>query len=443
MNQFSLLMVLLSNQLYMLMVDCAKEKVAAQEHESDEHLGHKMCNGENPVVHKCLSSDEDSSLMKNMDYPEPSFPSSLEKVSSPFTVSSDIFCKPFSSVGSEDYTCTQVEDGGHNNMRNKPSDYQTYHFLDSYIPEMCLAGLPTDRISEFNDVINYNLFSDYDLPMTNMMYDETESGIMFPSHEETVETTVCQYGGSCGEFLQSSNHSWFHHMIHQAKPFSQDLDVEPTMIDSEEADCFDPQSFIRNFPDVSGECDLLPALVSKETSHRRHITLVLDLDETLVHSTLEPSDSADFTLQVFFEMKEQTVYVRQRPFLQKFLERVAEMFEIIVFTASQSIYAEQLLDVLDPDRRLFSRRLYRESCIFLDGSYTKDLTVLGVDLAKVVIIDNSPQVFRLQVNNGIPIKSWFDDPSDRALLSLLPFLETLVDVDDVRPIIAKKFSVKD
>lgn len=68
------------------------------------------------------------------------------------------------------------------------------------------------------------------------------------------------------------------------------------------------------------------------------------------------------------------------------------MFEIIVFTASQSIYAEQLLDILDPDKMLIGRRIYRESCIFSDGSYTKDLTVLGIDLAKVAIIDNSPQV---------------------------------------------------
>lgn len=53
------------------------------------------------------------------------------------------------------------------------------------------------------------------------------------------------------------------------------------------------------------------------------------------------------------------------------------------------------------------------------------------------------QVFRLQVNNGIPIKSWIDDPLDSALISLLPFLETLVDVDDVRPIIAQRFGNKE
>lgn len=127
------------------------------------------------------------------------------------------------------------------------------------------------------------------------------------------------------------------------------------------------------------------------------VTLVFICAETLVHSTLDHCDDADFTFPVFFNMKEHTVYVKQRPFLRTFLERVAEMFDIVVFTASQSIYAEQLLDVLDPDGKLICQRFYRESCIFSDGSYTKDLTVLGVELSKVAIIDNSPQVILLPI----------------------------------------------
>ncbi|KAL0352904.1 UNVERIFIED_CONTAM: CTD small phosphatase-like protein 2 [Sesamum angustifolium] len=95
--------------------------------------------------------------------------------------------------------------------------------------------------------------------------------------------------------------------------------------------------------------------------------------ETLVHSTLDYCDDADFTFSVFFNMKEHTVYVKQRPHLQTFLKRVAEMFEIVVFTASQSIYAKQLLDVLDPDGTVISRRAYRESCIFSEGTYMKRL----------------------------------------------------------------------
>jgi Dullard-like phosphatase family protein len=111
-----------------------------------------------------------------------------------------------------------------------------------------------------------------------------------------------------------------------------------------------------------------------------------------VHSTLEPCEDSDFTFPVHFNLREHTIYVRCRPYLKEFLERVASMFEIIIFTASQSIYAEQLLNVLDPKRKLFRHRVYRDSCVYVEGNYLKDLTVLGRDLSRVVIIDNSPQV---------------------------------------------------
>jgi hypothetical protein len=77
---------------------------------------------------------------------------------------------------------------------------------------------------------------------------------------------------------------------------------------------------------------------------------VLDLDETLVHSTLESEDRADFTFPVSFNNREHTVSVRARPHLKPFLERCAALFEVVVFTASQKIYAEQLLNILDPQR---------------------------------------------------------------------------------------------
>lgn len=111
-----------------------------------------------------------------------------------------------------------------------------------------------------------------------------------------------------------------------------------------------------------------------------------------MHSSLEPCDGVDFTFSVNFNQKEHTVFVRRRPHLQDFMERVAGLFEIIIFTASQSIYAEQLLNVLDPKRKIFRHRVYRESCVYVDGNYLKDLSVLGRDLARVIIIDNSPQV---------------------------------------------------
>lgn len=117
-----------------------------------------------------------------------------------------------------------------------------------------------------------------------------------------------------------------------------------------------------------------------------------NLTETLVHSTLEPCDDADFTFPVNFNFQEHTVYVRCRPHLRDFMERVSGLFEIIIFTASQSIYAEQLLNVLDPKRKIFRHRVFRDSCVYVDGNYLKDLSILGRDLAHVIIVDNSPQV---------------------------------------------------
>ncbi|XP_042385036.1 CTD small phosphatase-like protein 2 isoform X9 [Zingiber officinale] len=223
---------------------------------------------------------------------------------------------------------------------------------------------------------------------------------------------------------------------------STDGSVEPD--ENDEFDDFDPYVFIRDLPDLSVVVPKFrPFLLPKQTRSCPSTTLVLDLDETLVHSTLELCEDADFTFPVNFNLKEHTIYVRCRPYLKDFLEKVASMFETIIFTASQSIYAEQLLNVIDPKRRLFRHRVYRESCVFVEGNYLKDLSVLGRDLAHVIILDNSPQAFGFQLDNGIPIESWFDNRDDRELLSLLPFLESLVGVDDVRPLIAKKFNLRE
>ncbi|XP_038987509.1 CTD small phosphatase-like protein 2 isoform X1 [Phoenix dactylifera] len=320
------------------------------------------------------------------------------------------------------------------------SDSQTCSVLNFYSSES-FPALPFDTDMGFTYVINAAC-SSHELTNSDIMIDMAERYMILPFLEKTAETSNIHVEES-EETMMNSDDACLYLAIHQMK--SSDQETEITCCgDLDKIECFDPQLAFSSLADLPEALSpVCPILLPKELQKTKPITLVLDLDETLVHSTLEHCDDADFTFPVFLNMKQHTVYVRCRPHLQLFLERVAQIFEIVIFTASQSIYAEQLLDILDPEKKLISQRIYRESCIFSDGSYTKDLTVLGVDLAKVAIINNSPQVFQLQVNNGIPIKSWFHDPQDHALLQLLPFLESLADADDVRPIIAKKFRNKE
>ncbi|KNE61809.1 dullard-like phosphatase domain-containing protein [Allomyces macrogynus ATCC 38327] len=159
--------------------------------------------------------------------------------------------------------------------------------------------------------------------------------------------------------------------------------------------------------------------------------LVLDLDETLLHSSFKLVPNADYIVPVEIDRQIHHVYVQKRPGVDAFLRAVGDKFEVVVFTASLAKYADPVLDLLDPHRNLVKHRLFRESCLHHKGQYVKDLSRLGRDLAKVIIIDNSPASYLFHRANAIPVTSWFNDPTDSELLDLVPFLHDLDRVDNV------------
>jgi len=203
---------------------------------------------------------------------------------------------------------------------------------------------------------------------------------------------------------------------------------------------FDPYAFIRTLPPYPPPLTR-PVCLPKKTRGTSPISLVLDLDETLLHSSIVPLPTYDIVFPVHFNNVNYQVYVRKRPHMDFFMSRVSQLFEIIVFTASQKVYADKLLSIIDPQRKWIKHRVFRDSCVLVEGNYLKDLQVLGRDLTKTAIVDNSPQAFGFQLENGIPIESWFDDPNDTELLKLLPFLEKMAEVDDVRPGIREEFQL--
>lgn len=210
----------------------------------------------------------------------------------------------------------------------------------------------------------------------------------------------------------------------------------------DELEEFNPYMFIKCLPRYEDVVRSKRELVlPRKPRSAPHLSLVLDLDETLVHCSVDPIEDADLTFPVDFNGQTYEVFVRKRPYLDRFLEWCAAKYEVTVFTASQKVYAEKLLDLLDPHKRLVKYRLFRDSCLNVDGNFLKDLTVLGRDLSSTVLVDNSPHAFGYQVDNGIPIESWFDDPSDTELLKLANFLPQLDAADDVRPIVREKFQL--
>ncbi|KAK2742469.1 hypothetical protein FQN57_005360 [Myotisia sp. PD_48] len=152
--------------------------------------------------------------------------------------------------------------------------------------------------------------------------------------------------------------------------------------------------------------------------------LILDLDETLVHSSFKILDKADFTIPVEIEGQFHNIYVIKRPGVDQFMKRVGELYEVVVFTASVSKYGDPLLDKLDI-HHVVHHRLFRDSCYNHQGNYVKDLSQVGRDLKETIIIDNSPTSYIFHPKHAIPISSWFSDAHDNELLDLIPVLEDL------------------
>ena len=153
-------------------------------------------------------------------------------------------------------------------------------------------------------------------------------------------------------------------------------------------------------------------------------TLILDLDETLISFQVKSK-------------KEGTL--RARPFLFAFLEEMGHYYELVVWTSATEAYANSLIDAIEYDKQYFDFILFREHAIIIGDEFVKDLNRVGRGLDKIIIVDDMPQNFRLQKQNGITIKPFFgDDYKDTALYDLLPILKHIAENgNDVRIELAK------
>ncbi|KAI9276429.1 HAD-like domain-containing protein [Sporodiniella umbellata] len=168
-----------------------------------------------------------------------------------------------------------------------------------------------------------------------------------------------------------------------------------------------------NSPTAEGQnVWLLPPLLKEDKEKK---CLVLDLDETLVHSSFKIIPNPDFIVPVEIDNQYHNVYVLKRPGVDEFMRKMGEKYEIVVFTASLAKYADPVLDMLD--------------------IHKVDLSQLGRDLSATLILDNSPASYIFHTSNAVPVSTWFNDPHDTELTDLVAFLEDLTVVDDVQSVL--------
>ena len=198
-----------------------------------------------------------------------------------------------------------------------------------------------------------------------------------------------------------------------------------------------------------------------EISKDKKYTLVLDLDETLIHffsSKVEikgdphygyyTSDEEYGTFNNYLlngEIEKHYEFLRigmflLRPYVKQFLSELNNFYEIVIFTTGTKEYCDRVLQLLDLDNNLIKYRLYKHhiNLKYINTS-VKDLSLLGRDLNKTIIIDNLEENFRLQPDNGLPIITWKGDINDYSLKYLAKILKNIVikKVSDVRRIIKK------
>jgi len=186
------------------------------------------------------------------------------------------------------------------------------------------------------------------------------------------------------------------------------------------------------------EIELLQSQVEFSDDIKGKKIAVFDLDETLVHCDTKDYTKSEVLLSVNLPNGEVAkIGVNIRPHVYECLREVKKNYVIVAYTASHQIYADTILNYIDPLNTFFSYRLYRNNCLKVkvddESIYVKDLRIFkGISLLDIIIIDNSVLSFSFQLDNGIPILPFYDNKDDNELQVLTNYLNHLSKIPDIR-----------
>ncbi|SBS86352.1 NLI interacting factor-like phosphatase, putative [Plasmodium malariae] len=164
------------------------------------------------------------------------------------------------------------------------------------------------------------------------------------------------------------------------------------------------------------------------------MTLVLDLDETLIYCTKKKKYNHQKEVDVLINGKYFSLYVCKRPYIDLFFSVLYPFYEIIIFTTAIKSYADTVLNIVDVDHYI-DKKFYREDCFEMNKKvYIKNLVNIKKEISKIVLIDDSDLSGLKYPENFFPIKKWRGDLNDTELLDIIPFFLNLRKVRDIRSI---------
>jgi Dullard-like phosphatase family protein len=211
---------------------------------------------------------------------------------------------------------------------------------------------------------------------------------------------------------QKNEYIYIKKAIHQLLDDCQNLELN-TIINAVKNTilfCFFNKSPVNINNEDDDDKELIPKIPFITKRLEKKFCLVLDLDETLTHNNILSFGN----------------YFMLRPGVIEFLTKVSINFEIIIFTSSAKSYANNILNKIDPLKKFISYRLYKKHTLFEGGKTIKDLSKIGRDLKKIIMVDNLRTNAKYQLENLYLIKTWTDDVMDKELEILGNFLETIV-----------------
>ena len=147
-----------------------------------------------------------------------------------------------------------------------------------------------------------------------------------------------------------------------------------------------------------------------ENKNKKKFSLVISLDETLIHFKEDEIDNNKGVIQL-------------RPGIVEFFDSIKPYYEIIVFSSGNKKYNDLIINSVDEINRYIDYSLWRDHCLVISNDFVKDISRIGRPINRIIIVDNIPQNYRLHKENGINIKSFYgDNPNDKILLSLSKIL---------------------